>query len=66
MTQEDLAELLGVRRTTVTLAAQALQRKNVIQYRRGSIAIGDYAALRAASCTCYEAIKNLTPPELDT
>jgi CRP-like cAMP-binding protein len=65
MTQEYLAELLGVRRTTVTLAAQALQKKNVIQYRRGSIGTGDYAALRAASCNCYEAIKNLTPLEFD-
>jgi CRP-like cAMP-binding protein len=66
MTQEDLAEFLGVRRTTVTLAAQALQRRDVIQYRRGSIGIGNYAALRAASCTCYEAIKTLTPTGFDT
>jgi CRP-like cAMP-binding protein len=53
LTQQFLAEMLGVRRTTVTLLAQELQKRGIIKYRRGKIAILDRAALDAAACECY-------------
>jgi CRP-like cAMP-binding protein len=52
-THESLASMLGVRRTTVSLLAISLQQKNVIQYRRGTLAILDRKALEALSCECY-------------
>ncbi len=57
VTQEFLAELLGVQRTTVSVAAQALQRKGLIQYRRGQITIADRAGLEEAACECYAAVE---------
>lgn len=53
MTHEMLAELLGVRRTTVTMVARALQSEGLIRYRRGSIRICDRAALEQQACKCY-------------
>jgi CRP-like cAMP-binding protein len=58
LTQEFLAEMLGVRRTTVTLLAQELQKRGVVRYSRGRITILDRAALEAIACECYEAIKH--------
>ena len=58
-TQEDIGDLLGVRRTTVTLIAQALKQSNVIKYQRGSITVLDTAALRAASCGCHSALQDI-------
>jgi CRP-like cAMP-binding protein len=60
LTQESLAEMLGVRRTTVTLLAQELQKQGVVRYSRGRIIILDRAALEAHACECYHAIKNLS------
>jgi len=57
VTQDTLAQLLGVRRTTVTLVAHNLQVKGVIRYRRGHVAIASPRELRALSCECYEACK---------
>jgi CRP-like cAMP-binding protein len=57
LTQEFLAELLGVQRTTVSAAAQALQRKGLIRYRRGQITICDRAGLEEAACECYAAVE---------
>lgn len=56
LTQEFLAEMLGLQRTTVSLAATALQRGGIIQYRRGHIEITDRAALRLIACECYAAM----------
>ena len=53
LTQEFLGLMLGVRRTTVTLAAQALSAAGLIRYSRGRLEILDRAGLEHASCECY-------------
>jgi CRP-like cAMP-binding protein len=58
LTQEFLAEMLGVRRTTVTLLAQELQKNGVLRYSRGKITILDRSALEARACECYRVIKH--------
>jgi CRP-like cAMP-binding protein len=54
LTQELLAEMLGVRRTSVTDVARRIQDKGVITYSRGVITILDRAALERLSCECYQ------------
>jgi CRP-like cAMP-binding protein len=56
LTQELLAEMLGVRRTSVTDVARKLQDKGVITYSRGVITILDREALKRLSCECYETL----------
>ena len=58
LTQEFLADMLGVRRTTVTLLAQELQNKGILRYSRGRITILDRRMLEDCACECYEAIKH--------
>lgn len=53
LTQELMAQMLGVRRTTVTLLAQSLQRKEAIAYVRGRIRILDRKQLEQGACECY-------------
>ncbi|HRQ63805.1 MAG TPA: Crp/Fnr family transcriptional regulator [Xanthomonadaceae bacterium] len=55
MTHQALADMLGVQRSAVTLAAGALQAGGVIRYSRGGIDILSRDALEAASCGCYAA-----------
>jgi CRP-like cAMP-binding protein len=57
LTQEALASFLGVRRTSVSLTAQALQNIGIIRYRRGVIEIRDLQRLRQVSCECHEALR---------
>jgi CRP-like cAMP-binding protein len=57
LTQEFLAEMLGVQRSTVNLVARALQSRGIIRYRRGNIAIVDPKQLEATSCECYATVR---------
>jgi CRP-like cAMP-binding protein len=57
LTQEFLAEMLGVRRTSVTVVASTLQQAGFIRYRRGHIRVIDVEGLRESACECYETIK---------
>ena len=57
MTQELIANMLGVRREGVTEAAGKLDKLGVIKYRRGHITVLDRARLEALSCECYEVVK---------
>jgi CRP-like cAMP-binding protein len=58
-TQEFLAMMLGARRTTVTVIAGELQRRGLIEYRRGKVTILDRASLEEAACDCYQITKAL-------
>lgn len=53
LTQEFLSQMLGVQRSTVTVAAGELQRRGMIGYSRGRIQITDRAALTGVACECY-------------
>jgi len=57
MTQELIANMLGVRREGVTAAASKLQSQGVIQYKRGRIIVLDRPALEARTCECYAVVK---------
>ncbi|MGP1676824.1 MAG: Crp/Fnr family transcriptional regulator [Burkholderiales bacterium] len=59
LTQDFLAQMLGVRRVGVTKAARALQLNKLISYSRGSITILDRKGLETACCSCYEIVKNM-------
>lgn len=57
MTQELIANMLGVRREGVTEAAGNLQRAGLIKYRRGHITVLDRLGLEARACECYAVVK---------
>jgi CRP-like cAMP-binding protein len=59
LTQEFLSHILGVRREGVTKAAGQLQKRKLIEYSRGNISIIDQRGLEAASCSCYQIVKNI-------
>jgi CRP-like cAMP-binding protein len=58
LTQEFLAQMLGVQRSTVTVAAGDLQRKGLIGYSRGKIHILDRPKLTKATCECYGIVRS--------
>src|SRR5689334_2771710 len=60
MTQELIANMLGVRREGVTAAARKLQDLGVIRYSRGRITVLDRPKLEKLSCECYEVVKKET------
>lgn len=57
LTQEFLAQMLGVRRATVSLTAGLLHNAGLISYRRGVITIDDRAGLHEVACDCYSIIR---------
>jgi CRP-like cAMP-binding protein len=57
MTQELIANMLGVRRESVTEAAGNVQRAGLIEYHRGRIIVRDRAGLEARVCECYAVVK---------
>jgi CRP-like cAMP-binding protein len=69
VTQEYVAQMLGVRRASVTVAAGALQRAGAIRYSRGRIQVLDRAVLEREACTCYGVMRReydrLLEPEDD-
>lgn len=56
--QAFLAQMLGVRRTSVTLVASKLQTAGLINYRRGSIKINDIERMRKSACECCEKVQS--------
>src|SRR5690606_2048187 len=60
MTQELIANMLGVRREGVTEAASKLQKANVIEYHRGHITVINRPKLETLCCECYEVVKRET------
>jgi hypothetical protein len=58
LTQECLAQMLGARRTTVTLIAESFKEAGMITYRRGRIVICDAVKLQNVACECYRAVKS--------
>jgi len=60
MTQELIANMLGVRREGVTEAAGKLQRQGVIEYSRGRITVLNRRQLEQMSCECYAVVKKET------
>ncbi|WP_299802883.1 Crp/Fnr family transcriptional regulator [Tardiphaga sp.] len=58
LTQEFLAQMMGVRRTSVTQVAANMQREGMITYSRGRIHINDLDKIRAAACECDSAVNS--------
>ena len=57
LTQEFLAQMLGVRRPSVTVAAGLLEKAGLITYKRGRITVVDRERLEEAACECYGVVK---------
>jgi CRP-like cAMP-binding protein len=64
LTQEGIAQSLGIRRTTATLLTQGLRQRGIINYRRGKIVISDRARLEAAACDCHAMVGRFHWPSL--
>jgi CRP-like cAMP-binding protein len=59
LTQEFLAQMLGVRRATVTAIAGTLQKAGLIKYSRGRMRVVNRRGLEAAACECYEIVRRV-------
>jgi CRP-like cAMP-binding protein len=57
LTQEFLAQMLGVQRTSVSVVAHGLQQAGLIRYRRGRIEIVDLEGVKESACECYATVK---------
>jgi CRP-like cAMP-binding protein len=61
MTQANVAELLGVRRASASVALEALERDGAVALRRSCITVVDPKRLNAAACTCHQVVAELYP-----
>lgn len=59
LTQEFLAQMLGVTRPSVSIVANTLQQAGLIKYRRGNIELLDAAGLEEGACECYAQVKGI-------
>jgi Mn-dependent DtxR family transcriptional regulator len=57
LTQEFMAQMLGVRRATVSETAQWLQKEGLITYRRGIMTVRKRAGLEQLACECYQIVR---------
>lgn len=60
LTQEFMADMLGVRRAGVTQTAQKLQEEGLIHYNRGQVQVIDRSRLEASACECFRTVKDET------
>jgi CRP-like cAMP-binding protein len=60
LTQEFIAQMLGVRRTSVSIVANTLQQAGLIKYKRGHIRVLDLEGLRESACECYQTVKSIS------
>jgi CRP-like cAMP-binding protein len=60
LTQEFIAQMLGVRRTSVSIVAHTLQQAGLIKYKRGHIRVLDLEGLRESACECYWTVKSIS------
>jgi len=58
LTQEFLAQMMGVRRSGVSVAASVLQKADLITYSRGRIRVVDLKGLRSTACECYQTVRS--------
>lgn len=58
LTQEFISQMLGIRRSGVTVAATSLQQAGMIRYSRGKITVLNREKLKSTACECYGVIKN--------
>jgi len=66
MTQELIANMLGVRREGVTEGAVKLQKAGLIQYSRGRITVLDRPGLESRSCECYAVVSSVPTSSVET
>jgi CRP-like cAMP-binding protein len=59
VTHEQLAQMLGVRRSGVSVVAETLQKGGLISYHRGMVRVTDLEGLRQSTCECYDTVKRL-------
>jgi CRP-like cAMP-binding protein len=60
LTQEFIAQMLGVRRTSVSIVANTLQQAGLIKYKRGHIRVLDLEGVQESACECYWTVKSLS------
>jgi CRP-like cAMP-binding protein len=61
ITHDFLATMLGTDRPTVSLAASVMQKKGILEYKRGAVKILDRKKLQECSCECYQVIEQFNP-----
>jgi CRP-like cAMP-binding protein len=60
LTQEFIAQMLGVRRTSVSIVANTLQQAGLVKYKRGHIRVLNLEGLRESACECYGTVKSIS------